>query len=93
MYNAKTTKFGLEKYANGQNIEEININKIENKENELLKENIANKWLIQKGNNCRYNAFITLFYFTITPYINENRDKKYLLLDELNEKIIKFLKI
>ena len=75
MYNAKKTKFGIEKYNIGQNIEETNNNKNENEGKELLKENIANKWLIQKGNNCRYNAFITLFYFIITPYLNEKRIK------------------
>ena len=56
---------------------------------ETQKHSINDKWLIQKGNNCRYNAFITIFYFAITPYLKSIKDRKYLLLDELNERVIK----
>ena len=52
-------------------------------------ESIACKWLIQKGNNCRYNAFITLFYFTISPFLSLIKDKNLNLLNELNDLIIK----
>ena len=63
----KYTKFGIEKYANKNN----NKNKKEKiYEAITIKTDISEAWLIQKGYNCRYNAFITLLYFTITPYIN-----------------------
>ena len=88
LYNMKATKFGTEKYV----ISDSNV-KLNNKDSdgviEIEKYNINNKWLIQNGNNCRYIAFITLFYFTITPYLKSIKDKNFLLLEELNEKIIK----
>ena len=84
----KMTKFGTEKFNINDSNEKLNNND-SNEIIEIEKDNINNKWLIQKGNNCRYNAFITLFYFTITPYLKNIKDKNYLLLDELNEKIIK----
>ena len=52
LYNAKITKFGLEKYNNIYNND--NLNKESSNERHEIKENISNKWLIQKGNNCRY---------------------------------------
>ena len=88
LYNMKTTKFGIEKYTNNEKKEENNNNEIEFKE-ETVKEKNNNNWLVQNGNNCRYNAFITLFYFTISSYLTEIKDKNYLILNELNEKIIK----
>ena len=42
---------------------------------EQKKLSIIDTWLIQKGNNCRYNAFITLYYFTITPFLKFINDK------------------
>ena len=30
-----------------------------------------------------------MFYFTISPYLKDNNDKNYLILNDLNEKIIK----
>ena len=54
LYESKNTKFGKEKFSRGKDnniIIEIN----ERRENNNLIENISNKWLIQKGNNCRYN--------------------------------------
>ena len=44
---------------------------------------------MEKGNNCRYNAFITLFYFTITPFLTLIKDNDLVLLNELNDMIIK----
>ena len=88
LYNMKTTKFGLDKYNNSDDIKISN----KNNTNEIIenqKKNINEKWLIQKGNNCRYNAFITIFYFVITPYLRNIKNRNYLLLDELNERIIK----
>ena len=66
----KYTKFGIGKYANKNN------NNIQEKIYETIttKTDISETWLIQKGNNCRYNAFIMLLYFTITPYINSIND-------------------
>ena len=52
--------------------EEINANNNYGYNNENIIDNKEpNKWLIQKGNNCRYNAFITLFYFTNTPFFKK----------------------
>ena len=51
--------------------------------------NISDKWLTQKGNNCRYNAFITLFYFTISSSLEKIEDNNLKLLNELNKLILK----
>ena len=54
------------------------------------KKSIVNGWLIQRFNNCRYNAFITLFHFVYSSFIKELKDdniNKFLI--ELNEMIIK----
>ena len=73
LYQMKYTKFGRDKFSNKGNISNGNTQNL----SENIKRNfdISEKWLIQKGNNCRYNAFITLLYFTITPYI-KNIDNK-----------------
>ena len=42
----------------------------------------------QKYNNCRYNAFITLFYFVYSSYIKNIKDENCKLLIELNGLII-----
>ena len=77
LFAEKHTKFGKEKFSNSAQL------KSEFTENNLKNNNsIANNWLINKFNNCRYNAFITLFYFTISSFI-----------DNLNEENIKDLKI
>ena len=83
LYNSKNTKFGKEKYIH--NFEKIQIPL----ENEAIIENISTKWLTQKDNNCRYNAFITLMYFTITPFLKSKKDQNLVLLNELNDLIIK----
>ena len=81
----KYTKFGIEKYANKNN----NKNKKEKiYETITTKTDISEAWLIQKGNNCRYNAFITLLYFTITPYINSINDINLKMLNDLNQLIL-----
>ena len=82
LYSEKNTKFGKLKY-NFTNINEILPEKKE-------KKSIVNGWLIQRFNNCRYNAFITLFYFVYSSFIKELKDdniNKFLI--ELNEMIIK----
>ena len=87
LYESKNTKFGKEKFSRGKDnniIIEIN----ERRENNNLIENISNKWLIQKGNNCRYNSFITLLYFTITPFLYTLKDNNLVLLNKLNDLII-----
>ena len=45
--------------------------------------------MIQKGNNCRYNAFITFIYFTISPYLKSINDNQLVKLNELNDLILK----
>ena len=84
MYESKHTKFSLEKYNNdifkNTEIKEKSKSKIDRKLN------ISEKWLIQKANNCTYNAYITLFYFTISPYFVQLKDEK---LSKSNELILK----
>ena len=66
LYAEKHTKFGKEKFINSIRF------KTDIKENNIKNNNtISNKWLINKFNNCRYNTFIILFYFTISPFIND----------------------
>ena len=45
--------------------------------------------MLQKANNCRYNAYITLFYFTISPYLVQLKDEELSKLNQLNELILK----
>ena len=52
---------------------------------------ISKKWLLQKANNCRCNAYITLFYFTISPYLVQLKDENFLNLNQLNELILKLV--
>ena len=87
LFAEKHTKFGKEKFTyNSQTITEF-------KENMLTNNNtIASKWLINKYNNCRYNAFITLFYFTISPFIDNLNEEKVKDIKLLNELIIKLSK-
>ena len=88
LYKSKYTKFGIEKYASELTLD-TNINKKDIIGDNILIETIGEKWLIQKGNNCRYNAFITLFYFTISPFLTAQKDKNLILLNELNNLILK----
>ena len=85
----KNTKFGIDKY-NPNNTQQKNINlqspTLKNEEN--IK-NISEKWLKQKGLNCRYNSFITIFYFTISSYISQANDKSLTKIIELNKLILK----
>ena len=51
----KKTKYGLEKYQLNLNKTSNIIDKEEENTVEQKKLNISEQWLIQKGNNCRYN--------------------------------------
>ena len=80
LYEIKNTKFGIEKYApnirnNNKKDEIIPLNEEKSK---VL--NISDKWLTQKGNNCRYNAFITLFYFTISSSLEKIEDNNLICI-------------
>ena len=55
----------------------------------MKKKGISQVWLKQKFNNCRYNAFITLFYFNFSSYIKDNDEQITMQLKELNNLIIK----
>ena len=71
----KKTKFGLEKYQ-GNLLKTSNIiSKTVENNFETKNINISEKWLVQKGNNCRHNSFITIFYFTISSYITNIKIK------------------
>ena len=84
LYFQKTTKFGKSKYNYEYN-KENKSTKIES----FNKRNITQEWLKQKFNNCRYNAFITLFYFNFSSYITDNEEKNSIQLKEMNNLIIK----
>ena len=90
----KKTKFGLEKYQVNLNKASNIISKVDEEKNnfENKKVNISEKWLIQKGNNCRYNSFITIFYFTISSFITNIKDKNLIFINELNDLILKLSK-
>jgi hypothetical protein len=87
LYESKHTKFSLEKCNNDiykkTDIKEKSKSKIDRKLN------ISEKCLIQKANNYRYNAYITLFYFTISPYLVQLKDENLSKLNQLNELILK----
>ena len=88
----KKTKFELEKYQ-GNLFKTSNII-IKAVENNFERKNltISEKWLIQKRNNCRYNSFITMFYFTISSFITNIKDKNLIFLNELNDLVLKMAK-
>ena len=57
----KKAKFGLEKYQ-GKLFKASNFISKEVENNFKRKNiNISEKWLVQKGKNCRYISFITIF--------------------------------
>ena len=81
LYQIKNTKFGLEKYVPNiinNNIQKENIN-INEEKSKLL--NISDIRLTQKGNKCRYNAFITLFYPLILSSLEKIKDNILKLLN------------
>ena len=103
LYMEKLTKFKREKYINNneenfQNINEednvnilnsalnnINLNEENNNNNLTIKE----VWLTNNNNlYCRYNSFITIFYFFISSYISDKLDKKFTFLHQLNKLIL-----
>ena len=43
----------------------------------------------QKDNNCRYNAFITIFYFIISSFLTNKNDKNFKDLNQFNKLILK----
>ena len=88
LYESKHTKFGIDKFISIKE-EEENVTKAEYSIRQNQNYKISNNWLIQNGNNCRYNAFITLFYFTLSPTIQNLNDKDLTKLKELNEMILK----
>ena len=83
LFAEKTTKFGKDKFDNNFLFKKENINN---------KRNISESWLINKYNNCRYNAFITIFYFIISPFIYNLVDENIKDLKELSELIIRLSK-
>ena len=70
-YESKQTKFGINKFINTI----TDLNKESNKNYLNFQVNVDNKsdiskiWLKQRANNCTYNTFITLSYFTISPFL------------------------
>ena len=89
LYESKNTKFGLERYVPNisKNSRENKIIPLNEEKSKVL--NISDIWLTQKGNNCRYNAFITLFYFTISSSLEKIKVNNLKLINELNKLILK----
>ena len=87
LFAQKQTKFGKEKFdRNSERKSEFKELNIKNTYT------IADKWLINKFNSCRYDAFITLFYFTISSFINSLNENSIEDIKELNDLIIKLSK-
>ena len=57
-------------------------------ESEIKKFNITDKWLKNRGLNCRYTTFITLFYFLFREYIDETNENNFEDIKTLNKMII-----
>ena len=90
LFESKFSKFGINKFNTITNEESIKENKNLIKLVEINeKMNITKNWLVQKFNNCRYNAYITLFYFVISPFLKQIKDSSLVKLNELNELILK----
>ena len=85
VYFQKTTKFGQNKY----NYDYNNENKLTITDVLAKKSDISQTWLKQKFNNCRYNAFITLFYFNFSSFIKDYEEQITTQLKELNNLVIK----
>ena len=69
LYSKKNTKFGTKKFNYYNKVKEKKL------ENEFNKVKISDKWLEQKINNCRYNAYITLFYFIYSSFVKDLEEK------------------
>ena len=89
LYESKQTKFGKSKYININNPYNIDNTKEKNCNIQNNKITIADKWLKQQNNNCRYNSFITVLYFIFSSFLKDKKDTNLTLLNELNDLIIK----
>ena len=90
-YYSKYTKFGNKKYNNNKLLRESSNNKI-NHDNNIIKpfpKKINETWLINRGENCRYICFTTLYYFIFLSYINKKKETDYINLKYLNELVLK----
>ena len=94
LYESKQTKFGINKFINNisDKNNDSNQNNLINQLNIDIKCDISKLWLKQNANNCRYNAFITLFYFTISPFLYDLKDNNLKNLNILNDLILKLSK-
>ena len=82
LYSKKNTKFGTKKFNHDNTANDKKL------ENDFNKVKISDKWLKQKINNCRYNAYITLFYFIYSSFVKDLDEKDNHLLTELNKLIL-----
>ena len=73
LYSEQNSKFGKYKYAAKKLNDNNNNTNIQTQNNKAIL-SINNKWLKQKGYNCRYNSFTTIFYFTISSFITNLND-------------------
>ena len=90
LFESKFSKFGLNKFNTTIKKDTLEENKnIINTDKINVKLDISKKWLVQKSNNCRYNAYITLFYFIITPFLEKVKDKTLIKLNQLNGLVLK----
>ena len=90
LYESKHTKFGINKFLNNnENKNPVYIKDFQPPAEINIKYDIGQKWLVQKANNCRYNAYITFFYFTISPFLSSLKDPKLVNLNKLNDLVLK----
>ena len=87
LYHSKYTKFTIDKYDNSVLKNDVNIFP-SNNINIIIKNDITNKWLVNKGENCRYCSFITIYYFVFLSYISNQNGEEFKKLKELNQLVL-----
>ena len=90
LFESKHTKFGINKFLNNnEKINPLYKKDIESLTEINIKYDISQIWLVQKANNCCYNAYIIFFYFRISPSLSSLKDTKLVNLNKLNDLVLK----
>ena len=87
LYHSKYTKLTIDKYDNSDLKNDVNIFP-SNNINIIIKNDITNKCLVNKGENCRYCSFITIYYFVFLSYISNQNGEEFKKLKELNKLVL-----
>ena len=82
LYYSKYTKFKEKKYNY------LNNRELQNS-TPKKKITINENWLVNKGFNCRYISFVTIYYFNFLSYINNLQGDKFKNLKKLNDLVLK----